>query len=175
MHFETSFVCHSVPGSSPPTNFLFTRRSHEIQDAGSAPRPGCDFLSQTATPTTPSTPQIRTPAAKCACSGKMASADAHACCAHNAGARHMASCSTGKLGASGCAGMDAKSAAKTGKDKCGPDCDQSKTANACCASPCGKQCADGKCCGANNAGKAASCCPHRTLSLRIDPGTIFPW
>lgn len=103
--------------------------------------------AQTATPTTPSTPQNGTPRGSCACCENMASADAHACCArngaHNTGAKEMAACSTSKQGASRCAGQDAKSSTKAGKDKCSSDCDKSEPAKACCGSG-EKQCAGRK-------------------------------
>jgi hypothetical protein len=115
--------------------------------------------AQTATQTTPSTPeQNTTPAdkAKCACCDKMA-ADAkggHAACmrqGQTAHAKEMASCCAGKDAASCCGGKDAKSCMKDEKSsascckgKDGMKCDRKD------AKACGKGC-----CGSNKSEKAA--------------------
>lgn len=119
--------------------------------------------AQTATPTTPSTPQAGNSRAQCACREKMARADgndAQRCCARpgarNTGAQEMASRCSGKEGASGCSDQDAKSSTKPGKDKCRSDGGPGEMAKTCCGSHCRKQCADRRCCGARSLEKAAS-------------------
>jgi len=138
--------------------------------------------TQTATQSTPSTPQQSTAPdkAKCACCEKLASADAkdaHACGArhgdHQADAKEMASCCSGKDGVACCGGKDAKSCMKAGRDKCCSDCDKSKTAKACCGSDCQKQCKGGKCCGAKKVETAESDCCDRNLSSQIDSSQNF--
>jgi hypothetical protein len=114
--------------------------------------------AQTATPTISSPQESGAPAAKGACCEKMAAGDAkdaHACCAHHADAKDMASCCKGKEGASCCDGKDAKSCSKSGKNNCA-DCGKNETAKVCCGSKCEKDCAGGKCCGAKKADKATA-------------------
>jgi len=102
--------------------------------------------AQTATQSTPSTPQQSTaPAekAKCACCDKMAASDAKgehaACMRHGHGdAKEMASCCAGKDDKSCCGGKDAMSCMKGDK----------AAAESCCKDGCGKD-------------KKASCCDHK--------------
>jgi len=139
--------------------------------------------AQTATQTTPSTPQQSTVAdkAKCACCDKMSAAaekadtkDAQACCMRDGmkakDGKDMASCCAGK-DAKSADGKDAMSCMKGDKDKMsascckencskdGASCAKDKTAAACCGGSCGK---DGKtawCSSGKKADKTAkSCC-----------------
>jgi hypothetical protein len=138
--------------------------------------------AQTATQTTPATPQQSTvPAekAKCACCDKMTAADskdAHACCADHAMKGDMAGMKDGKEMASCCAGKEAKStdgkdamacmkgdkdkaAASCCKDGCSKDsCGKGKTASACCGEECGKDGGKGCCAGMKSDKTAKSCC-----------------
>ena len=136
--------------------------------------------AQTATQTTPATPQQSTVPAekvKCACCDKMASADskdAHACCAHHEMKGDMAGMKDGKEMASCCAGKDAKSidgkdtmaCMKGDKDKascckegCSKEsCGKEKTASACCSEKCGKDSEKGCCAGMKSDKTAKSCC-----------------
>jgi hypothetical protein len=128
--------------------------------------------SQTATQTSPSTPQQSTvPAekAKCACSEKMASADAKeapSCCAH-----HMKESADNKEMSSCCGGKDAKSCMKGDKDKtaaacCKDSCGKDKTASVqggeTCGKKCGKHCEQG-CCAAKGSETTAKSCGRERL------------
>jgi hypothetical protein len=118
--------------------------------------------AQTATQTSPSSPQQSTvPAdkAKCACCDKMAAGDtkeAHSCCAH-----HDIQAKDGKETASCCGGTDAKSCMRNDQDKtasCSKDsCGKDKTATACCNGTCDKN--GGKsCCSGKKETTARNCC-----------------
>ena len=124
--------------------------------------------AQTATQTTPSTPQQSTAPAektKCPCGDKMAAADtkdAHASCArhmkHSVDGKEMAGCCSGKDkdAKSCCAGDDAKSCMKGAKDKsacCGDSCGKDKAPEACCG---GKDCEKG-CCSKKTEKAVGSC------------------
>jgi hypothetical protein len=110
---------------------------------------------QTATQSTPSSPQqgTSTENAKCACCDKMSDAkDGHAACMHNHGGKDMASCCAGKDMKSCCGGKDAKSCMKDGHDCCGGK-EKDKTAS-CCDRKAGKECGKG-CCKGNKSEKQA--------------------
>jgi len=124
--------------------------------------------AQTATQTTPSTPQQSSAPAekgKCPCCDKMASADtkdAHAFCDHHmkhtGDGKEMAGCCSDKDkdAKSCCGGSDAKSCMKGDKDKsacCGDSCGKDKTADKCCG---GKDCEKG-CCSKKSENAASSC------------------
>lgn len=116
--------------------------------------------AQTATQTSPSTPQQSTAPAekgKCSCCDKMSAdktgaADAHACCAH-----HDMKAADGKEMASCCGGKDAKSCMKDDKTAtscCKENCSKDKTAANCCDRANGKECGKG-CCASKKAEKPA--------------------
>ena len=110
--------------------------------------------AQTATQSTPSTPQqgTATESAKCACCDKMSPAkDGHAACMHNNGGKDMASCCAGKHEKPCCGGKDAKSCMKDGHDCCGKDKENSAS---CCDRKAGKECGKG-CCKGNKSEKQA--------------------
>jgi len=111
--------------------------------------------AQTATQTSPSTPQQSTaPAQKGKCCDKMTAdaKDAHESCArhmkHDGDGKEMAGCCSGKDAKSCCDGSDAKSCMKGEKDKsssCGDSCGKDKTAASCCGGKDGKDCEKGCC------------------------------
>jgi hypothetical protein len=111
--------------------------------------------AQTATQTTPSTPQQSTASekSKCACYDKVASSDskdAHAACMGKHDGKEMASCCAGKDEKSCCGGKDAKSCRKDGKmADCGAGKDGRK-----CDRKAGKDCGKG-CCGSSKNDKPA--------------------
>ena len=139
--------------------------------------------AQTATQTSPSTPQQSTTStekAKCPCCEKMSSSDMkemHACCAHHGSiaaddkemaSRHkdMASCCADKKGASCCAGKDGASCMKdkdaAAKACCGDKCGKDKTAASCCGDACSaEKCTkEGKGCCSSEQKSAKNCCAH---------------
>ncbi|HKT90439.1 MAG TPA: hypothetical protein VJQ59_18480 [Candidatus Sulfotelmatobacter sp.] len=104
--------------------------------------------AQTATQTSPSSPQqATTPAekSKCSCCEKMNKSDAKAegsCCARHkmqsADNKDMESCCSGK-DAKSCCGKDAKSCMRKAKmDSCCKDCGKGKMASSCCGGQCAK-------------------------------------
>jgi hypothetical protein len=117
--------------------------------------------AQTATPTTPSTPQQGTASekAKGACCDKMSDAKSgHAACMRNHDGKDMASCCAEKDGKSCCGGKDGKScmkddktAASCCKDSCGKEKDK---AASCCDKNVGTECGKG-CCGGSKSDKQA--------------------
>ena len=128
--------------------------------------------AQTATQTTPSTPQQSAAPAekeKCACCDKMSAPnakDAHACCAehmkHTGDRKDMAACCSGKdKDAKSCCAGGETSCMKWDKDKsacCGDSCGKDKTAATCCG---GKNCERGCC--SKKAEKAASSCSRSSM------------
>ena len=118
--------------------------------------------AQTATQTSPATPQQSTTPAekpKCACCDKMAgtNADHAACMRHGHGdTKEMASCCSGKEGMPCCGGKDAKSCMKgdkTGESCCKEGCGKEMKVS-CCNHKAGKQCGKG-CCASNKSEKPA--------------------
>jgi len=117
--------------------------------------------AQTATQSTPSTPQqgTATENAKGACCDKMSDAKGgHAACMHNHDGKDMASCCAAKDAKSCCGGKDAKSCMKDDKAaaSCCKDCaakEKDKTAS-CCERNGGKECGKG-CCKGNKGEKQA--------------------
>jgi hypothetical protein len=110
--------------------------------------------AQTATQSTPSTPEQNTTSekAKCACCDKMAksdSKDGHAACMRNHDGKEMASCCSGK-DAKSCCGKDAKSCMKGDKMV---DCCKGKDGMK-CDHTAGKGCGKG-CCGTQKSEKPA--------------------
>jgi hypothetical protein len=111
--------------------------------------------AQTATQSTPSTPQQNAAPekAKCACCDKMAASDSkdgHAACMHKHDGKEMASCCAGKDEKSCCSGKDAKSCMKDDKTA---DCCKGKEGMKCdrrAAKDCGKGC-----CGSDKSEKPA--------------------
>jgi hypothetical protein len=120
--------------------------------------------AQTATPTTPSTPQQSTVPAnkvKCPCCEKMAAADAKdapACCAHHDMKSGMGDMKDkdGKEAVSCMKNDKDQATAPCCNDACSKDsCEKDKTAAACCAGKCGN---DEKGCCKKTEKTAKNCC-----------------
>src|SRR6516162_5587101 len=116
--------------------------------------------AQTATQSTPSTPQqgTSTENAKPACCDKTSDAKGgHSACMRNHDGKSMASCCAGKDQKPCCSGKDGKSCMKDDKTaSCCKDCggkEKDKTAS-CCEKHAGKECGKG-CCKENKSEKQA--------------------